>query len=370
MLHVVIYSGGNAPLPVPNLTAEEVDSRFVQPWVRGEPVVARGWHFNAGEYRLAIHEGDEIEPSPTHAVTTVEIVSARDEVTDRLITRPFGTERQGQERVEPRASDPTSVMVVNGRDSRISGSMFTFLRAIGLHPLEWTELVSGTANGAPYIGEVLDTAFATAQAVVIVSTPDDLACLSREFVPDGDPQNELEFQGQARPNVYFEAGMALGRFAHRTILTECGTMRPASDLMGRHAVRLDDGPECRHDLASRLEHAGCRVDRSGTDWLTAGDFSPPGPPTAGPQAEPPIADPLIARIDVLVGDLGDLGHQYVPWTVAGIYNEIVEMSNVGGIPVAERQRSSIGGPGAVTNNSGMRASSMRTHLNQLKAQLT
>lgn len=69
--------------------------------------------------------------------------------------------------------------------------------------------------------------------------------------------------------------MAMGRNATRTILVELGDLRPFSDVGGRHAIRMNDSAEKRKSLAQRLDTAGCHPDISGTDWLSAGDFSPP-----------------------------------------------------------------------------------------------
>lgn len=68
--------------------------------------------------------------------------------------------------------------------------------------------------------------------------------------------------------------MALHKDADRTIFVKFGDdLRPASDIAGRHVIMFDGSPENRQDLANRLQTAGCPVDRSGEDWLSAGDFS-------------------------------------------------------------------------------------------------
>ncbi len=141
------------------------------------------------------------------------------------------------------------------------------------HPHEWSQLTVATGKGSPYVGEILDKAFSIAYAVIVLMTPDDLACLKKEFRKPDDLGWEIELTGQARPNVLFEAGMAMGRNPDRTILVEAGSLRPFSDVGGRHVVRLDDSIAKRQDLAKRLEAVGCTVDLSGTDWHTAGTFS-------------------------------------------------------------------------------------------------
>ena len=172
------------------------------------------------------------------------------------------------------------VFVVHGRNTDARDSMFDFLRAVGLSPIEWSQAVAMTGEASPYIGQVLDAAFDAAQAVVVLMTPDEVAYLRSDYASgESDPQRQPA--AQARPNVLFEAGMAMGRDAGRTVLVELGDVRPFSDVAGRHAVRLTDTTTSRKNLADRLETAGCAVDRSGDDWLTKGDFTPPPPPGSG-----------------------------------------------------------------------------------------
>jgi len=154
-------------------------------------------------------------------------------------------------------------------------ALYTFLRAIGLQPIEWSQAVKATKKGAPYVGEVLIAAFRKAAAVVVLLTPDDEARLRKTLQKPTDPRFEKVLTGQARPNVIFEAGRAFGSHPDSTILVQLGETRPFSDTAGVHAIRLSNTAEPRRDLASRLEAAGCAIDISGTDWLSAGDFSGP-----------------------------------------------------------------------------------------------
>ena len=180
--------------------------------------------------------------------------------------------------VEP-GVDPRKVFVIHGRNELARKGLFEFLRAIGLEPIEWEHAIMMTGSGSPYIGQVLDAAFGAAQAVVVLQTPDDVAYLHDSLASAGDP--ECEPQMQARPNVLFEAGMAMGRNEQRTIMVTLGQVKEFSDFTGRHAIRMDGSPEKRNALANRLKTAGCSVNTAGSDWQTAGDLTPPPRPGGG-----------------------------------------------------------------------------------------
>jgi predicted nucleotide-binding protein with TIR-like domain len=174
-------------------------------------------------------------------------------------------------------SDHRTVFVVHGRNLPVRDAMFGFLRALGLKPIEWDMAVGLTGKASPYIGEVLDAAFEHAQAVVVLMTPDEVAYLDKQWA-SGDHDEQTDPAPQARPNVLFEAGMALGRNPDHTILVEVGTVRPFSDIGGRHALRLSNDPASRQSLATRLRNTGLEINAAGADWLATGDFTalPPG----------------------------------------------------------------------------------------------
>ena len=196
-------------------------------------------------------------------------------VTNEFITGPPGWEMEvaPSPKQQPRPMEGArDIFVVHGRNLKARDALFDFLRAIDLHPLEWSEAVQATGKASPYIGEILDAAFSRAHAVIVLLTPDDEARLSKHLQAEGDPPHETELTGQARPNVLFEAGMAMAGNQDRTVLVELGRLRPFSDVAGRHAIRLDNSSQLRQELAQRLKLAGCPVNLDGTDWHTAGDF--------------------------------------------------------------------------------------------------
>jgi predicted nucleotide-binding protein len=169
-----------------------------------------------------------------------------------------------------------SVFVVHGRDEGLRKSMFEFLRALSLNPMEWSKAVllprKGGAN--PHVDDILDAAMARVQAVVVIFSPDDLAMLKESLLGKGEKRTEGKLQGQPRPNVIFEAGLALGRHPDKTLLVQIGSVRGFSDIAGKHLVRLTNDVTKRKDVGNRLHKIGCRVDLGGDDWMTAGDFTP------------------------------------------------------------------------------------------------
>lgn len=214
--------------------------------------------------------------------------------------------------------DTRTVWVVHGRNTDARDALFTFLRSLNLRPLEWAQAVRATGSGAPYIGDVLDKAFEAAQAVVVLFTPDEIAYLRSEYA-SGPGDDQTQPAAQARPNVLFEAGMAFGRHPERTILVEMGQVRAFSDVEGRHAVRLDNDLPGRKELAQRLQTAGCDVDLSGDDWLTAGDLSAPQAPAVNMGRRIPGNRPRGAQLDA----------RYIPRDRGGR----LQITNTGSVPL-------------------------------------
>ena len=274
-----------------DLSLEELESRFLAPHRKGRPITLNGKTIpidnldrilitvteqNAEQLHTIIKQRlSRSRVRPAWPVTDNIIAAEGKDVTDEFITGPPGSEKEAapqpnQEHTPP--TDAREVFVVHGRNGRARQAIFDFLRSIGLHPLEWSEAVQTTGHTSPYIGDILNAAFSKAHAVVVLMTPDDDARLREPLRSDSDPPHETELSGQARPNVLFEAGMAMGRNEDRTILVELGTLRPFSDIAGRHVIRLDNTTQRRQELAQRLQAAGCPINLNGTDWHKTGDF--------------------------------------------------------------------------------------------------
>jgi predicted nucleotide-binding protein len=169
-----------------------------------------------------------------------------------------------------------TVFVISGRDAAVAESMYAMLDALGCKPVEFHQAVAKMKQGNPFIGDVLDKAFETVQGLIVLFTPDDEAKLKDQFLKKNGDAAEKKLAGQPRPNVIFEAGMALARHPEKTIMVQVGPMKSFSDISGRHLVHLNDSFASRQDFANRIANI-CKVDTTGTRWTTVGKFVPTQP---------------------------------------------------------------------------------------------
>ena len=193
-----------------------------------------------------------------------------------LAPSPEGTKvcSASAEPIPPEAGVEADVFVVHGRDETARDAMFAFLRSVGLRAVGFAEVLAGIRDCSPFTGQVLEQAFDSVKAVVVVLTPDDEARLRPPLLTPDDPAYESRLTPQPRPNVIFEAGMAFGRHPRKTILVEVGrNLRPFSDITGRHVIRMDGSEKRRRELLDQLRKIDCPVQESDRAWLHAGDFS-------------------------------------------------------------------------------------------------
>ena len=119
-----------------------------------------------------------------------------------------------------------------------------------------------------------------AEAIVVLFTPDDLAHLKEQFVKAGERTSDGKAQGQARPNVLFEAGLALGAHPKKTVMVQVGRAKSFSDIGGRHMVKLTNDQASRNSFANRLARICPAVNRIRNDWMHVGKFEPTEPKAA------------------------------------------------------------------------------------------
>ncbi|MBV9991593.1 MAG: nucleotide-binding protein [Alphaproteobacteria bacterium] len=168
-----------------------------------------------------------------------------------------------------------SIFVVHGRDHKLTEDMYAFLRAIGINPMEWNDAIKAAKGGAnPIVGDVIHDAMKKVQGVMVLLSADEDARLKSKFATMQDKKKNLhKLDGQPRPNVIFEAGLALGAHSSKTILVQVGDVREISDIAGKHMAHLNDTAASRKALALRLQDKlKFKVNLTGDTWLTVGRF--------------------------------------------------------------------------------------------------
>lgn len=287
----------------PDLDAAILERQFLEPYRTGRPIVANGKTVsleNLERIRITASEEPIAEliervkaSSRTSGVVVVggpsyasRAAARAADVTDQFITAPPGGELAASDQIDAGsagvlseaessrsdADDRRAVFVVAGRDLAAARAVSTFLRALQLHVIEWEHAVARTGLPSPYVGDVVLAGLRMAHGVVVILSPDDLVRLREDLIRDEDEARERETRAQARPNVYYEAGIADALARERTIIVEIGAVKSFSDAAGRHVVRFDGSIAARHVLAKRLEIAGLHVDTTGQDWLDAGNM--------------------------------------------------------------------------------------------------
>ncbi len=201
-----------------------------------------------------------------------ELEKHPEEVLSVPVAKSEGTVIKVKTATTPSIASHKKVFVIHGRNEKLRVSIFRLLRALGLDPIEWTQAIALTRKSSPYISEIIDAGLTDAQAALVLLSGDDEAKLREQYLRQNDPEYEKQLMPQARPNVLFEAGMAMGKYQERTILVQVGNLRKWTDVEGRHVTYLNNSYDKRHELAIKLQTAGCLVDLSGADWTKEGDF--------------------------------------------------------------------------------------------------
>jgi hypothetical protein len=285
-----------------DLDGETLERNFLAPYRTGSPITVNGRAIpidRVARIRVSSSNapGPEImagvrEERATSRIGTVggpsiewQAAARATDVTDQYITGPPGLAKErlpSPAKVTPRGADPDvrpesgdrrSVFLVAGRDNVAVSAVVTFVRSLGLRVVEWEHAVARTGVPNPYVGDVVVTGMSMADATLVLLTPDDMVQLRGDLVRDDDDQDERACLGQARPNVFYEAGIADALGRERTIIVEVGRVKSFSDVAGRHVLRLDGSSSRRNALAERLKIAGLDPDTSGADWLSAGDIA-------------------------------------------------------------------------------------------------
>ncbi|MFF1559473.1 nucleotide-binding protein [Streptomyces sp. NPDC058279] len=163
------------------------------------------------------------------------------------------------------------VFIVHGRDHRTRDELTKFVQALGLQVLTWedarTQATRKVRAGAPTTLEIIETGMHQCKVILVLMTPDETVELKNEFAESEGERLPAE---QPRPNVIFEAGLALGLYKDRTVIVETRSGRVFTDLEGINRISLAS-VSGKMGLKTQLSEL-CRVDPQ-HGWESVGEFS-------------------------------------------------------------------------------------------------
>lgn len=158
------------------------------------------------------------------------------------------------------------VFVIHGRhDTKLNKLVKLLTQGFGLEVVKLEEARRNAQSPRDYIFDIVLSGIEISHVSIALFTDDELVELRKKFrtVEDLDESLKRTKRRQARPNVYIEAGYAIGVRPKRTIFLEWPDRQKyfvaPSDFQGIHSIRFDDSPEARTVLKDRLEDARCRL---------------------------------------------------------------------------------------------------------------
>ena len=151
-----------------------------------------------------------------------------------------------------------NVFLIHGRCEPLTQSVRNLLFAMDLKPREWNQLRLGMGSLTSTNLEIVQQGLASVHAVIVLLYGEERVAPIKEL-------GGGKYLRQPRPNVIFEAGIALRLMPEKTLFVQVGDVRIWSDI---NRFILEDTERKRHELLLLLESIGCDVDRSNTNHLT------------------------------------------------------------------------------------------------------
>ncbi len=177
---------------------------------------------------------------------------------DSQKTEPLGTATLVEK-------DPRKVFIIHGRERAIVEELKRFLKAMGLQAWSFVDESHEVPHNT-HIAEIVARGVSKTKAVIALLTPDEFACLVPDLRGSADSERDVR-RWQPRPNVIYEAGMAMALNREGTILVTVGQVDMPSDLDGILSVRMSNAIAARIDLRKKLMRVGCAVDLQLEDWM-------------------------------------------------------------------------------------------------------
>ena len=155
--------------------------------------------------------------------------------------------------------EPNKIFLVHGRNVAKRDQITTLLeRGFGLDVTSWEEARESDPGGKNMIWDIVLQGINMSHLTLVLFTDDENVELKEGLISE---LSEDTIRTQSRPNVFIEAGYAMGIRPLRTIFLEWvddnSLFGQASDFSGMHLLKYNDTVDSREILKNRLEAARC-----------------------------------------------------------------------------------------------------------------
>ena len=168
-------------------------------------------------------------------------------------------------------AEPNKIFLVHGRNMEKKGMISKLLgkKGFGLDVTDWDDAIERVAGDKRTIWNIVLQGINMSYLTLVLFTDDEDVKLKKAL--SGRDHRTAIKRAQSRPNVFIEAGYAMGIRPLRTIFLEWADdpsgFQQASDFAGIDVVRYDDSKESREQLKRRLEIARCLL-KVNRNWKT------------------------------------------------------------------------------------------------------
>lgn len=135
------------------------------------------------------------------------------------------------------SAQPT-VFLVHGRDTEARDAITEFLETMGVKVVTWAHALSALDLSDRDIWRIVGQGFALSDAVIVLSTPDEVSFLRPELWRRHDSPTARGPRFQPRQNVLLELGYALFKGESITIHITVGDVAPPTDRDGKWTARI------------------------------------------------------------------------------------------------------------------------------------
>jgi predicted nucleotide-binding protein len=137
-----------------------------------------------------------------------------------------------------KVSTQPTVFLVHGRDTEARDAITEFLEAMGVKVVTWADALSALDLSDRDIWRIVGKGFALSDAVIVLSTPDEVGLLRSELWRRHDSPTARGPRFQPRQNVLLELGYALFKGESSTIHVTVGDVAPPTDRDGKWTARI------------------------------------------------------------------------------------------------------------------------------------